>query len=73
MPPVPLTMPVLGIYGADDSFCLEGQMLASRNAVQEGCWHCCKLPNVGHWIQLQAADRVTDLLLAFVADGSVTA
>lgn len=70
--PRQLTMPVLGIHGAKDAYCLEGQMVASRAAVADGCWHYHQVPNVGHWLPLHAPDVVNKLLLDFIG-GNMTA
>jgi len=37
-PPHKLTIPVLGVHSDQDAYCLEGQMLASKTVVADGCW-----------------------------------
>lgn len=48
LPPHKLNKPVLAVYSDKDAFCLEGQMLASKDVVAEGMWRYERVPG-GHW------------------------
>jgi pimeloyl-ACP methyl ester carboxylesterase len=65
-PPTPVTMPVLVIHGLEDN--------AFAPETLNGSFHWSEaeltlvvLPGVGHWVQHEAADRVTRLLLDWLA------
>jgi pimeloyl-ACP methyl ester carboxylesterase len=58
----PVRCPVLGIWSTGDVALTERQMTASERYV-EGPWRYERIDGVGHWMQLQAPDRVSELLL----------
>jgi pimeloyl-ACP methyl ester carboxylesterase len=62
----PIKAPTLAIWSDRDHALLEPQMLASRQHV-EGPWSYQRLEGVGHFIPLEAADRLNLLLLEFLA------
>jgi pimeloyl-ACP methyl ester carboxylesterase len=64
-PPLPpITVPTMGIWSTDDFALSEDQMLGSQKYVT-GPWRYERIEDVGHWIPLEAADRVNELLLDF--------
>jgi pimeloyl-ACP methyl ester carboxylesterase len=62
----PVATPTMGIWSTGDIALLEDQMTASSKQVT-GPWRYERIPGVGHWIPLEAAGRLTDLLLDFLA------
>ncbi len=56
--------PTLGIWSADDPYLGEEQMSGSGSFV-DGDWRFAKVRG-GHWIPVQAADRLNELLLEFL-------
>ncbi|GAB2665456.1 alpha/beta fold hydrolase [Nocardia goodfellowii] len=67
-PPVlpPITAPVLGVWSSDDPYLTERAMLGTEKYVT-GPWRYERLDGVGHWLQLEAPDRVGELLLEFLS------
>lgn len=57
----PITVPTLGIWGADDFALTEEQMARSADWVT-GEWRYERLDGVGHWLPVDAADEVNRLL-----------
>ncbi len=55
----------LGIWGSEDPYLTEGQMLGSKTYV-DGPWHYERLDGAGHWLPLDQSDSVNELLLAFL-------
>jgi len=58
--------PTLGIFGAGDPYLTERAMLASEAHV-DGAWRYQRLENIGHWVPLEAPERLNELLLEFLA------
>jgi pimeloyl-ACP methyl ester carboxylesterase len=57
--------PVLGIWSDGDVALTEKQMTDSKDHVS-GEWRYEKIEGAGHWMQLDATDRVNQLLLEFM-------
>ena len=60
----PITVPALGIWSTEDFALGEDQMLASEKFVG-GSWRYERIEGAGHWIPLEAADRLNPILLDF--------
>jgi pimeloyl-ACP methyl ester carboxylesterase len=58
-------VPTMGIWSSGDNFLLEEGMLASGDHVT-GTWRYERVEGAGHWLQLDAPERVTALLLEHV-------
>jgi pimeloyl-ACP methyl ester carboxylesterase len=58
--------PTLGVWSSGDFALTEAQMTRSAEHVA-GSWHYARLEGPGHWMQLEAPDRVNALLLDFLA------
>lgn len=58
--------PVLGVWSSDDIALTERQMTESK-AYVDGDWRYERIDGVGHWMQLEAPERVNELLLEFLA------
>ncbi len=67
MPLPPVACPVLGIWAARDHFLGEAQMLASAEHCR-GTWRYERIEESGHWIPLEAPERLGRLLLDFLAE-----
>lgn len=63
----PVQAPTLGVFGADDPFLTEDAMRRSSEHVA-GPWRYERVDEAGHWIQLDAPERVTSLLLEFLGE-----
>ena len=61
----PVACPTLGIWGAQDPALTEAQMTDSGGYVK-GPWRYERLDGCGHWLQLEAPDRINPLLLEFL-------
>jgi pimeloyl-ACP methyl ester carboxylesterase len=61
------TCPVLGIWSTGDIALTEKQMLDSKDYV-DGPWRYEKIDGAGHWMQLEATDRLNQLLLEFMQE-----
>jgi pimeloyl-ACP methyl ester carboxylesterase len=67
-PPValpPVEVPTLGVWSSGDRHLTEWQMESSGAYVQAP-WCYERIDGSGHWMQLDAADRVNELLLEFL-------
>jgi pimeloyl-ACP methyl ester carboxylesterase len=66
-PPVlpPVEAPTLGVWSTGDIALLEQQMIDSAAQVA-GPWRYERIDGAGHWMQLDAADVVNDLLIGFL-------
>jgi pimeloyl-ACP methyl ester carboxylesterase len=65
-PPLPpIAAPTMGIWSTDDEALTEEQMTLSQKFVQ-GSWRYERIEGSGHWIPLQAAERLNELLLDFL-------
>jgi pimeloyl-ACP methyl ester carboxylesterase len=61
----PVQCPTLGIFGPNDIALVEAQMTDSA-AYVKGSWRYERLEGCGHWLQLEAPDRINALLLDFL-------
>jgi pimeloyl-ACP methyl ester carboxylesterase len=61
----PVTVPVMGIWSDGDVALTERQMTDSKDYVQ-GSWRYERVEGAGHWMQLDAPERVNELLLDFL-------
>jgi len=61
----PVQAPTLGVWSTGDIALLEPQMKNSGSQVA-GAWRYERLDGPGHWMQLDAPDRVNELLLDFL-------
>jgi pimeloyl-ACP methyl ester carboxylesterase len=61
----PVGAPTMGVWSTADVALLEQQMVGSAEHVS-GPWRYERLDGVGHWMQLEAPDRVNALLIDFL-------
>ena len=61
----PVQAPTMGVWSTADIALTEAQMTDSAQNVA-GSWRYERLDGPGHWMQLEAPGRVTDLLLDFL-------
>jgi pimeloyl-ACP methyl ester carboxylesterase len=61
----PITTPTLGMWASHDFALLEEQMRRSGEFLA-GPWRYERLEGLGHWMQLDAPERVNELLLDFL-------
>jgi pimeloyl-ACP methyl ester carboxylesterase len=66
-----VTCPVLGIWSTGDPYLTEEQMAASA-AYCCGPWRYERIVGAGHWIPLDAPDRLTALLVEFLSAADPT-
>jgi pimeloyl-ACP methyl ester carboxylesterase len=59
-PRIRVTAPTLGIWSSGDAYLLEAQMTGSAEFVDD--WRYERVEGAGHWMQLDAPERVTTLL-----------
>jgi pimeloyl-ACP methyl ester carboxylesterase len=64
LPPVPVR--TMGVWSSGDMALTEEQMTGSAAFVAEGRWRYERVEGAGHWMQLEAPDRVNELLLDFL-------
>jgi len=62
----PVAAPTMGVWSSTDIALLESQMVGSREHVS-GPWRYERLEGVGHWMQLEAPERVNALLVDFLS------
>src|SRR5215468_1247031 len=62
----PVAAPTLGIWSSGDDFLVEAGMTGSA-AFVTGPWRYERIDGAGHWMQLEAPDRVNALLVEFLA------
>ena len=65
----PVRCPTLGVWATGDPAVTEATMRDSA-AYVTGPWRYERFEGCGHWLQLDAPDRVNDLLLEFLRSGS---
>lgn len=66
-PPLPpVAAPTLGIWSTGDHYLPEDRMLGSGDHVT-GPWRYERIDGASHWLQLDAPERVNELLLEFLA------
>jgi pimeloyl-ACP methyl ester carboxylesterase len=68
----PVTAPTLGVWSDGDRYLDGARMRASGDLVQ-GSWRYEEVAEATHWIPLDAPDRVTELLLGWFAENSLSA
>jgi pimeloyl-ACP methyl ester carboxylesterase len=61
-----VSVPTLGLWSSRDNYVTEDGMLRSAEHVTSS-WSYERIENASHWLQLDAADRVNDLLVEFLA------
>jgi pimeloyl-ACP methyl ester carboxylesterase len=61
----PVQAPTMGIWSSGDMALTEAQMTGSAEHVA-GSWRYERIDGPGHWMQLEAPDRVNQLLLDFL-------
>ncbi|MCC6383405.1 MAG: alpha/beta hydrolase, partial [Dehalococcoidia bacterium] len=59
-------VPVCGVWSSNDAYLAETQMLESRRFVTAP-WRYERIDGVGHWLQLDAPERVNAVLVAYLA------
>lgn len=62
----PVRCPVLGVWSDGDHHCLEAQMAGSGRFV-DGPFRYERIEGAGHWVPVEAPDRLNDLLVEFLA------
>lgn len=62
----PVTVPSLGVWSTGDFALTEAQMTGS-SAFVKADWRYERIEGPGHWMQLEAPERVNQLLLEFLA------
>ncbi|MEU7281546.1 alpha/beta fold hydrolase [Streptomyces sp. NPDC045431] len=63
----PLPGPVLGVWSTGDRFLTEQSMTGTEKYV-DGSWRYERVEGAGHWLPLDAPERVNELLLDFLAE-----
>ena len=58
--------PVMGVWSTGDPFLTERQMTGSADHVA-GPWRYERIEGAGHWVPVEAADRLSTLLVDFLA------
>ena len=61
----PVRVPVMGVYGTEDRYLAESQMVESRRYV-EAAWRYERVEGANHWLQLTAPERVNALMLEYM-------
>jgi pimeloyl-ACP methyl ester carboxylesterase len=65
-PPVPaVAAPTLGLWSSGDDYLTEERMVKSAEHVS-GPWRYERIENASHWLQLDQAERVNELLVEFL-------
>jgi pimeloyl-ACP methyl ester carboxylesterase len=62
----PVQVPTMGVWSTGDMALTEAQMTGSEANVAPGQWRYERVEGAGHWMQLEAPDRVNELLLDFL-------
>ena len=65
-PVPPVAAPTLGIWSSGDHYLTEAQMVNSGEQVT-GPWRYERIDGASHWMQLDATERVNELLVEFLA------
>lgn len=63
----PVTATTLGLWSTGDNYVLEEGMLRSAELVS-GPWRYERIEDASHWMQLDAPERVNELILEFLDD-----
>jgi pimeloyl-ACP methyl ester carboxylesterase len=61
----PVAAPTLGIWSSGDPYLTEAQMTGSGEHVT-GPWRYERIDGASHWMQLDATERVNELLVEFL-------
>ncbi|MGH9017911.1 MAG: alpha/beta fold hydrolase, partial [Acidimicrobiales bacterium] len=61
----PVAAPAMVVWGSDDFALTETQMTGSA-AQMAGPWRYERIDGAAHWLQLEAPDKVNELLLDFL-------
>ncbi len=61
-----VTVPTLGVWSSGDAFLLEAGM-SNSGAHVDADWRYERIDGAGHWMQLEAPERVNELLVGFLA------
>lgn len=61
----PVAAPTLGLWSSGDRYLTEDPMVRSADYVT-GPWRYARIEGASHWMQLDAPQRVNDLLLEFL-------
>ena len=67
-PPLPFPQvqaPTLGVWSSGDFALAEAGMTGSQQYV-DSTWRYERIEGAGHWMQLEAADQVSSLLIDFL-------
>jgi pimeloyl-ACP methyl ester carboxylesterase len=62
----PVAAPTMGVWSTGDMALTEQSMTGSSAFVADGRWRYERVDDAGHWMQLDAPDRVNELLLDFL-------
>jgi pimeloyl-ACP methyl ester carboxylesterase len=62
----PVKAPTLGIWSTGDHY-LDGERMVQSGSLVEGPWRYEQIADASHWVPLDAPDRLTELLLAWLA------
>jgi pimeloyl-ACP methyl ester carboxylesterase len=62
----PVQVPTMGVWSTGDMALTEQSMTGSEAFVADGRWRYERIEGAGHWMQLDAPDRVNELLLDFL-------
>jgi pimeloyl-ACP methyl ester carboxylesterase len=62
----PVAAPTMGIWSSGDMALTEVSMTGSSAFVADGKWRYERVDGASHWMQLEAPDRVNELLLDFL-------
>jgi len=62
----PVQVPTMGVWSTGDMALTEQSMTGSEAFVADGRWRYERVEGAGHWMQLDAPDRVNELLLDFL-------
>jgi pimeloyl-ACP methyl ester carboxylesterase len=66
-PPLPaVAAPTLGLWSSGDNYLTEDRMVRSGENVT-GPWRYERIDGASHWMQLDAPDRISELLLEFLS------
>jgi pimeloyl-ACP methyl ester carboxylesterase len=65
--PPPVRCPTMGVWSSDDFALTEAQMTGSAEYVA-GPWRYERIDGVDHWVPVHAPERLTELLVDFLAD-----
>jgi len=64
----PVQAPTMGVWSTGDMALTEAQMTGSSAFVADGRWRYERVEGAGHWMQLDAPERVNELLLDFLPE-----